>query len=215
VRETGLLDQWAEDVQVAGAQGVSRIEIELWHRRDEESRRIAEDEVSALVNSLGGRVVTSAQFSDIAYHGVLAEIPNLCVQQVLAEGLSAIKLLTNDRIMLVSPSKSMSFSASEPVDELSKGLDQTPATGHPRIALLDGVPMENHVALANRLIIDDPDDHTSKYELAKRSHGTGMASLIMHGDLSTPGAALPQPIYVRPIFEPHPIYARTEVTPQD
>ena len=73
---------------------------------------------------------------------------------------------------------------------------------------LDGVPMANHVTLADRLIIDDPDDHTSRYELAQRNHGSGMASLIAHGDLSTPGGALPQLIYIRPIFEPQPDSSR-------
>ena len=45
VRESGLLDQWAEDVQVAGVQGVSRVEIELWHRQEATARRAAQDEV--------------------------------------------------------------------------------------------------------------------------------------------------------------------------
>ena len=215
VRETGLVDQWAEDVQVAGAQGVSRIEIELWHRQDATTRRTAQDEVAAIVESLGGNVVASAQLPDIAYHGILAEIPISRVQQVLNEGLSAIELLTTERIMFVSPSKPMSFLVPEPVDEVAAQLDQTPATGLPRIALLDGVPMANHVALASRLVIDDPDDHTSRYEFAQQNHGSGMASLIAHGDLSTPGGALPQPIYVRPIFEPHPVFPRGEIAPQD
>ncbi len=215
VRETGLLDQWAEDVEVAGAQGVSRVEIELWHRQGETTRRTAQDEVAAIVEKLGGNVVTSTQLPDIAYHGILAEIPISCVQQVLNEGLTAIELLTTERIMLVSPSKPMSFLTPEPVDEVAAQLDQTPATGLPRIALLDGVPMANHVALASRLVIDDPDDHTSRYEFAQQNHGSGMASLIAHGDLSTPGGALSQPIYVRPIFEPHPVFPRGEIAPQD
>ena len=215
VRETGLLDQWAEDVQVAGAQGVRRIEIELWHRQDEATRRVAQDEVTSIVESLGGNVVASAHLPDIAYHGILADIPTSCVQQVLDDGPSAIELLTTERIMLVSPSVPMTFPASKPVDDVALKFDQTPPAGLPRIALLDGVPMANHIALAGRLVIDDPDDHTSRYELNQRSHGTGMASLIAHGDLSTPEDALPQPIYIRPIFEPHPIYSRVEVVPQD
>lgn len=215
VRESGLLDQWAEDVQVAGAQGVSRVEIELWHRQEATARRAAQDEVTSIVQGLGGSVVTSAHLPDIAYHGILAEIPISCVQQVLDDGPSAIDLLTTERIMLVSPSKPMTFPASDQVADVALEFDQTPAAGLPRIALLDGVPMANHVTLADRLIIDDPDDHTSRYELAQRNHGSGMASLIAHGDLSTPGGALPQLIYIRPIFEPHPIFSRVEVVPED
>ena len=215
VRETGLLEQWSEDVQVVGAQGVQRIEIELWHRQDEATRSAAQDEVTSIVEDLGGSIVASSTLPDIAYHGILADIPASCVRQVLADGPSAIELLTTERVMLVSPSVPMTFPASKPVDEVALEFDQTPPAGLPRIALLDGVPMENHIALAGRLAIDDPDDQTSKYKLAQRSHGTGMASLIAHGDLSTPGIALPQPIYIRPIFEPHPMYSRVEVVPQD
>lgn len=215
VRETGLLDQWAEDVEVAGAQGVRRVEIELWHRQDEIARRAAQDEVTSIVEGLGGNIIASAHLPDIAYHGLLADIPVSCVQQVLDDGPSAIELLTTERIMLVSPSVPMTFPSSRPVQDAALEFDQTPAAGLPRVALLDGVPMANHVTLAGRLVIDDPDDQASKYELAQRSHGSGMASLIAHGDLSTPGGSLPRRIYIRPIFEPHPVYPRTEVVPQD
>ena len=215
VRETGLLSQWAEDVQVKGAQGTSRIEIELWHRQEEATRRAAQEEVTSIIQSLGGSVVTTAHLPEIAYHGVLADVPITRVRQVLDEGPDTIELLTTERIMFVSPSRPMTFSASEPVPDATLEYDRTLPVGRPRIALLDGVPMANHVALAGRLVIDDPDDHTSKYALAQRSHGTGMTSLIAHGDLSIPGAALSQQIYVRPIFEPHPVLPRTEIVPGD
>lgn len=215
VRETGLLDQWAEDVEVAGAQGVRRVEIELWHRQDEVARRAAQGEVTSIVEGLGGSVVASAHLPDIAYHGLLADIPISYVQQVLDDGPAAIELLTTERIMLVSPSVPMTFPSSRPVDDAALEFDRTAAEGLPRVALLDGVPMANHVTLSGRLVIDDPDDQTSKYALAQQSHGSGMASLIAHGDLSTPGGALPRRIYIRPIFEPHPVYPRTEVVPQD
>jgi hypothetical protein len=42
-----------------------------------------------------------------------------------------------------------------------------------------------------------------------------MASLIAHGDLSTPGPAIRQPLYVRPILQPHEFFAREEVAPPD
>ena len=103
VRETGLLEQWAEDIAVAGDQGVSRVEIELWHRRDGATRLAAQDEVTAIIERLGGNVVRSAHLPDIAYHGILADIPNSSVRPVLDDGVSAIDLLTTERIMLVSP----------------------------------------------------------------------------------------------------------------
>jgi len=215
VRETGLLDQWAEDVEVVGAQGTSRVEIELWYRNAEATRRAAQDEVVTIIQRLGGDVITSAHRAEIAYHGVLADIPMAHVQRALDEGPEAIDLLTTERIMLVSPSLPMAFTSSDPVAGETPPFDDTLPTGLPRVALLDGVPMANHDALAHRVIIDDPDDRASRYALAQRNHGSAMSSLIAHGDLSAPGESLRKPLYVRPIFEPHPHYARTEVVPPD
>lgn len=42
-----------------------------------------------------------------------------------------------------------------------------------------------------------------------------MASLIIHGDLASPGAAVRQPLYVRPILTPHEHFPRTEIVPRD
>ena len=39
--------------------------------------------------------------------------------------------------------------------------------------------------------------------MSSRNHGTAMASLIVHGDLSAPGEPLDRPLYVRPIMRPH------------
>lgn len=71
------------------------------------------------------------------------------------------------------------------------------------MALLDGLPFQNHDALAGRLLIDDPDGLGDNYPTSARNHGTAMASLIIHGDLSAPGESLDRPLYVRPIMRPH------------
>ena len=103
--------------------------------------------------------------------------------------------------MFVSPFEPMSVKAvpSFSGSELSFP-SVTMTEGKPRIALLDGVPFQNHDALAGRLSIDDPDDLESGYPLTARSHGTAMASLIIHGDLSAPENPLDRKVYVRPIM---------------
>src|SRR5262249_42700969 len=58
--------------------------------------------------------------------------------------------------------------------------------------------------LHNRLRIDDPDGFAGAYVAMERDHGTTMASIIVHGDLNSPGRPLPQPLYVRPIMRPDP-----------
>jgi hypothetical protein len=66
----------------------------------------------------------------------------------------------------------------------------------------DGLPLQSHRALAGRLSVDDPDDFGADYEAQFRLHGTAMASLIIWGDLHSPGEPIPQPLYVRPIMQP-------------
>jgi Subtilase family len=82
----------------------------------------------------------------------------------------------------------------------------------PRVAVLDGLPVENHAALAGRVIVDDPDGHGTKYQPGQQQHGTAMASLLVHGDLNGNGPALRHKIYVRPIFHPDSFNLR-EITP--
>ncbi len=76
--------------------------------------------------------------------------------------------------------------------------------GAPVIALLDGMPIENHARLAGRLIVDDPDGLAAAYQANERHHGTAMASLIIHGTLDASEAPLTRPLYVRPIMQPDP-----------
>lgn len=85
------------------------------------------------------------------------------------------------------------------------------------VALVDGLPLERHEVIKGRMWIDDEDDLSSRYKPHQQLHGTGMASLIIRGDLSLDGAPLPRPIYVRPIFVPYEDYNQNvcEKTPDD
>ena len=74
--------------------------------------------------------------------------------------------------------------------------------GEPIVALLDGLPLTGHQLLDGRLIIDDPDGYESDYQAQERVHGTGMASLICHGDLNADEKPSGRPLYVRPIMQP-------------
>jgi len=72
----------------------------------------------------------------------------------------------------------------------------------PRLALLDGLPIENHLFLRDRLMVDDPDGWAADYPAAERVHGTAMASLIVRGDLEGQNSPLSHPLYLRPIMRP-------------
>src|SRR6185312_12682276 len=73
----------------------------------------------------------------------------------------------------------------------------------PVAALLDGLPIQNHVRLAGRLDVDDPEGLDAVYPVARREHGTEMASLIIHGDLNANESPLPRRLYVRPVMRPN------------
>ncbi|MDR1513309.1 MAG: S8 family peptidase [Propionibacteriaceae bacterium] len=205
VRETGLLERWEEDLAVVG-QSVSpvRVEIELWHRRDASQRAAAESHVEQVVKASGGAILSRSQIGEIGYHAILAELPMQQVTAVLRDGAAAIRLLTTDQVMFVSPFTPMSVA---PTTRDPVATAHLPAGEHveglPRVALLDGMPFQSHEALVGRLDIDDPDGIGEDYAVAARHHGTAMASLIIHGDLSAPGEPLDRKLYVRPIMRPH------------
>lgn len=217
IRETGLRERWQETLDMIG-QSVSsvKVEVELWYRRDSSQRSAAESHVEQVVTASGGRILDRSQIGDITYHALLAELPIQQVRTVLRDGAEAIRLLTTDDVMFVSPFTPMSVApaTTDPVAEV-----QLPAgervEGVPRVALLDGLPFQNHSALSGRLMIDDPEGIDDNYPNAARNHGTAMASLIIHGDLSSPGEPLDRPLYVRPIMQPHELSTTHEqVNPQ-
>jgi len=168
--------------------------------------------LTSLISNAGGRVLTRAEIGDIGYHALLADIPVQQVSTILRDGASAVDLLNADEIMFVSPYTPMSVAGPGGNPTSNAAMAGTERVeGLPRIALLDGLPFANHDTLAGRLVIDDPDDLGATYPVAARHHGTAMASLIIHGDLSRPGEPLRRPLYVRPILQPHPIFAGREI----
>ncbi len=216
IRETGLLDQWREDVASIGQLGAVRVEIELWYRNEASQRAAAQASVEQLIADAGGSAVRSATIPEIQFHGVLADIPYTQVEAVLAQGPEQIELLTTESVMFLSPARPMAIPTFEPSEYGLAGLSTAGAVGPPRVALLDGVPLAQHAAVRDRLIIDDPDERGIKYTTGQQSHGTAMAGLIMHGDLSAPGKPITGPLYVRPILEPHPWARDTEeIVPPD
>jgi hypothetical protein len=212
IRESGLLERWQETLDVVG-QSVStvKVEVELWYRRDADMRRAAQAHVEQIVADGGGRVLDRSQIGDIGYHALLAELPIQQVHSVLNAGAESIRLLTTDEVMFVSPFSPMSVAppSLDPVTHVRLPLGER-IDGLPRIALLDGLPLPNHDALRGRLVIDDPDGVGEDYAVSSRNHGTAMASLIVHGDLSAPGEPLDRPVYVRPIMRPHEFFSECE-----
>lgn len=213
IRDTGLLDAWREYLEVVGQSATSvPLELELWYRRDGAARAVAEAQVRAVVQSSGGEVRAHTQIAEISYHALLIDLPVKAVRDLLEKGADAIRLLAADEIMFASPHEPMSVETPEMVPGQSIGAqiqDEKPIQ-RPRIALLDGLPFQNHDLLNGRLDIDDPEGLEQDYPVASRRHGTSMASLIIHGDLSAGESPIDRKLHVRPIMRPHEYLSGSE-----
>lgn len=210
VRETGLLADWEEDVDLIGSSGSVRVEVELWYRDEAQARTAAQTGVIELIQRAGGSVVTTSTIAEIRYHALLADIPYAEVQAVVERGPDAIELLTAEAVMFVTPMRPMAVSSAPATAAGLPALGEELPSGAPRVAILDGAPMANHAALRDRLVIDDPDGLAAHYGAGQQRHGTAVAGLVIHGDLEDPGLPAARPVYVRPVMRPHPWVADVE-----
>jgi hypothetical protein len=145
-------------------------------------------------------------------------MPAASVSQLLEDQLP--ELVMSERIMFFRPKGQAAAPANaEKGAPLAEGARvHAPAAGSPIVALLDGLPLQNHPLLRGRLTIDDPDGWEATYAAQDRVHGTAMASLITYGDLNSGEAPLARPVYVRPVLRPDPNSMqspRPEITPDN
>lgn len=199
--ETGILDAWQEDL-LHYAERVVQFETELWYRGSPELRRSIANQVAELIQQAGGRILSQCVIESISYHGLLAELPAQVIRAIIDD--PATELVKCENIMFFRPVGQMVVGdkPSEGDTEVLTFEESHLPTGEPVVALFDGLPLANHHLLAGRLVIDDPDNMEAEYTASERSHGTAMASLIVHGDLNQPAKPLSRPIYVRPIMKP-------------
>jgi hypothetical protein len=193
------IEFWRQENQRNPGQPI-RTEVELWFRDSEARRAEASRTLAGLVTGAGGQMVHEAVIPEIAYHGALIDIPAGEVENLMAR--RTVRLALADDIMFLRPQSTLLGPAEiEPSpDETLAGVQAHPDADVPIAALLDGMPVQAHALLANRLVLDDPDDLQAKAMVSQRKHGTAMASLILHGDRNQQSAPLSRPIYVRPVL---------------
>lgn len=204
LEETGVLDDWRDRLEWEREK--IPCEIELWFRHDENQRAAASANVRARVLELDGEVASESVITDIHYHALAVRLPISAVQDLLDENRREfVALVQAEQIQFFRASGQMAGKIT--VDQMfslpeSQDTHRPDSGARPVIGLLDGLPLQSHVALDGRLSIDDPDDFGADYEAQFRLHGTAMASLIIWGDLHSPGEPISQPLYVRPIMQP-------------
>jgi hypothetical protein len=186
----GAVEAWEEDLANAPDQPV-RLEIELWFHERPDRREAAFADVVAAIADAGGMVVDHAVIAEIHYDAALVDIPAQYVRNLIDH--QNVNLVRQDEIMFLRPQSIIENPANAEFHGAENPAQPEAVTfdsDQPIAALLDGLPIQNHVRLVNRLIVDDPENLEPSYAVAQRAHGTEMASLIVHGDLNRAGSPI-------------------------
>ena len=205
LERTGAAEVWLAELGGAG-QELIPFEIELWFRTNADRRVVERDRLAGYLQAYGGRVLREFVLAEIAYYGMLAELP-------------ASTLLETAQSMSVAwaSGRGIRFlrAAGQAGVPLTETADTRPGPSPPRfagvaraprLALLDGLPLAGHALLQGRIVVDDPDGWEEIIAVRHRQHGTAMASAILHGDLGTAEEPLDETLYVRPIIRVDPRY---------
>jgi hypothetical protein len=201
---TGAADAWLSELAEAGNELIP-FEVELWFRADAQRRITERERLEAALQAGGGRFISEFVLPDIAYHGVLAELPAHVLRET-AQTMAVAWLSDRDgaAVRFMRASGQTGIPVLEP-DQMSQTTRAAGAPARePRVALLDGLPVVGHVLLEGRVIVDDPEGWQETTEVRSRMHGTATASVILHGDLGAGETPLDEPIYLRPIIRVDP-----------
>lgn len=214
LRDTGILEIWKGDYEAKkGTASFLDFEIELHYRKAESKRKNTIEKIRQKIEDAEGQADQSVCIEDIAFHALKAKLPVSCLDEIAdlewkleASIIGLSSIFDDEGIRYIRPvGQHIEGQGELPEYPVAK---QPESVGDlaPVIALLDGVPLLRHVQLDNRLEFSDPENYLSDYEPGQQKHGTAMASLICHGDLSRPPAeikSLPRKIYVRPVMKPN------------
>jgi hypothetical protein len=199
LERTGALEAWERELAELHDEPVE-FEIELWLRSSQQRRAAAVAELRADLRDAGGEFLTELVNEEIDYHGVLGRVPAHRLRDAVAN--HEMRWLRTGAVRFFHAVGQMAApTVVEDVEpERAEERAGRPTTATARIALLDGLPLAGHSLLRDRLILDDPDGWDATIPAARRVHGTGMASVVVHGDLNGAGPPLGSPVYVRAIL---------------
>lgn len=205
ISETGIMEDL--EARLQDGQEVIPFEIELWYRQNAQQREKAVSHLRALITSMDGEITQQCALPDIAYHAILGKAPRAHIQDLVGrrDALEDVALLSFDGIKLLRPVGQCTvgpFDSNAETDTLPEAPLPGGPSGDPLVALFDGIPLARHERLEDWVDIDDPDGYEGSYQARERVHGTGMASLICHGDLEEGQEPIGRPLYVRPIMKP-------------
>ncbi len=203
---TGMADRWNDLLNSISTNAEDVVfQIELFYQK-ESKRRQNEQDITRLLEDLGGSTINNfIDISDISFHAVKARLPAQQIETLLANiNDTEIALFKFPGIMYFRPTGQNVSRASNDLGGKKFSfpeLQPSQLKQEPVVAILDGVPNLKHEALKGRLIFEDPDNLSDTYQAGQRQHGTAMASLVIHGDLSGNMNTLPRYVYCLPVME--------------
>lgn len=211
---TGVLEGWRQELS-EDQMAFFPCEIGLWFRNRAEDRAEAEAVITRLVTSVQGTIESRCVISEIRYHAVLAKIPRVVIQQIVdgeyAEFVKADPVMFFQHVGQTLPCLNVEQLIPPPMGECENA--GRGDLSDPVVALLDGLPLQNHKNLSGALIVDDPDNFESGYTPSLRMHGTEMASVILNGDLGFGPNPSKHFLYVRPVLKLN--HNNEEAAPED
>ena len=195
----GTLEDFRQELQ-NDPDGPITAEIELWHQDRPGQLEKMRLELERVVGQARGSVIHQSSIPEIAYEAALVKLPREAIVQLLNR--DRVHVAVCDGIMFVRPQCSPhSHLVGERMMAGAAPTRTVPNRDLPPIAaLLDGVPVQKHRLLDGRIDIDDPDELSEHSIVAKRAHGTAMASLILHGDLRQAKESLSRILHIHPVM---------------
>lgn len=198
LERSGAMEVWRRELVDLGEEPVI-FEAELWLRSDETRRKAVVNELRADLANAGGELLVESVHAEIGYHGALGKVPASRLREVVQSG--SVNWLRTEGVRFFHAVGQIAAAGAVEGDITDGELEELPpAEGSPRVALLDGLPLAGHEALAGRIVLDDPEGWEETTPARRRLHGTSLGSVLIHGDLSGTGPALREPIYIRPIL---------------
>lgn len=221
LEDQGFKNLWDLDSHAGNTTSV--FEIELWYRNNEESRNKAKQQIKTIIESYGGSIVNEICYPQICYHALIVRCTIDVLRSIIEE---RNELIHTESIMcfhatgqamdarpsVIEDETDITNSNNQQVVNTVQPGGLLPTVDSP-IALLDGVPLQNHDFLSGRINVDDIFSLEDNAIANSRIHGTAMASLIIHGDLNSQQPMLDERLYILPVMSYNPQYDQ-ETIPQ-
>jgi len=205
--DTGILEYFKERLELKEEEIF--FEIELTFRNSDDYLSKVYAHIKDLIEFNGGALIETSYtiIREIRYHAVIAKAPIKLFEELKED--TSITFFKCEQVLHLRPvgqailNQNIEEDNNENISDILELTEPKNLREDSVIALLDGLPLQNHLLLQDKLLIDDPENLESEYPSKARLHGTSMASLILYGDLNSEQVNLiPRKIYIRPVLFP-------------